>query len=405
MYKAFYVPALCFVMASAASSDATDGDRSPGKREITIPTIDISSEAEQQVVIAQGTPSVRQGHANTLLMPDGKTMFIAWTYGHGGPCGPLKRSADGGRTWGDLLDVPDNWSQHANCPPLYRLIDPQGRQRIFIFANRGPAGYIMYQACSEDGGRTWSPFAPSRLPGGGVLGEGEKPAPTVMPFTAIVPVRDGKELLGVTNIRRPGEGGLTNVLAQSRSADGGVSWSEWEIVLDLGNPFRPSEPDVIRSPDGRQLLMIIRENERSFNSWLMSSDDEGTSWSPPFQATASVSMDRHQHRYASDGRLVIVGRDTAAASPTRGHFVGWVGRYEDLVAGREGQYRVKLLPHHGGGSVEYPSLERLPEGTFVATNSVRYRPGENYSVVSTRFTLNELDHRSATEASEQGRAN
>ena len=119
--------------------------------------------------------------------------------------------------------------------------------------------------------------------------------------------------------------------------------------------------------------------------------DEGETWSAPFQATASVSMDRHQHQYAADGRLVIVGRDTAAESPTRGHFVAWVGTYDDLVEGREGQYRVKLLPHHGGGSVEYPALERLPDGTFVATNTVRYRPDENYSVVSTRFTLDELD--------------
>ncbi len=383
--------AICLLLATRAPGEASARDRTPGNREITIPTIDISADTQRHVVIAQGTEKVRQGHANTLLMPDGKTMFIAWTYGHGGACGPLKRSDDAGRTWSGLLDVPDNWPRHANCPPLYLLADPQGKRRIFIFANRGPSGFIMYQAHSEDGGATWSPFAPSRQAGGGILGEGEKPAPTVMPFTAIVPIHGGKGLLGVTNIRRPGEGGLTNVVAQSRSADGGLSWSPWEIVLDLGNPFRPSEPDLIRSPGGSQLLMIMRENERSFNSWLMTSDDEGKTWSAPFQTAASVTMDRHQHQYAPDGRLVIVGRDTAAKSTTKGHFVAWVGVYEDLVEARQGQYRVKLLPHHGGGSVEYPALERLPDGTLVATNSVKYRPGENYSVVSTRFRLEELD--------------
>lgn len=383
--------AVLLLLITGLTGDSLAGEGSPGEREITIPTVDISGLTERQVVIAQGSASVRQGHANTLLLPDGKTMFVAWTYGHGGACGPLKKSTDAGRTWSGLLEVPENWPEHENCPPLYRLVDPQGKARLFIFANRGPAGNLMYQACSEDGGRSWSPFAASRLPSGGVLGEGEKPAPTVMPFTAIVPVEDGKRLLGATNLRRPGEGGRTNVVAVSRSGDGGLSWSPWEIVLDLGNPFRPSEPDLIRSPDGRQLLMIMRENERSFNSWLMTSDDEGRTWSEPFQATASVSMDRHQHQYAPDGRLVIVGRDTAAKSPTRGHFVAWVGTYEDLVKGRQGQYRVKLLPHHGGGSAEYPSLERLPDGTLVATNSVRYRPGENYSVVSTRFRLEELD--------------
>jgi hypothetical protein len=88
--------------------------------------------------------------------------------------------------------------------------------------------------------------------------------------------------------------------------------------------------------------------------------------------------------------LVIVGRDVAENSPTKSHFVAWVGTYNDLVEGSEGQYRVKLL--HTYKTTEYPGLEVLPDGTFVATNSVSYRPGENYSLVSTRFKLEELDN-------------
>lgn len=364
----------------------------PGKRNITIPNLDIAYERERHVMIAAGSENVRQGHVNTVLMPDGETMFAAWCIGHGGPVGPLKRSDDGGQTWSDPLDVPDNWSDHANCPPLYRLTDPEGVERMFIFANSGPEGDIMYQAHSEDGGETWTPFEPSRLPDGEILGEGEQPSQTAMPFTAIVPVKDGQKLLAVTNMRRPGEGSPTNVVAQSWSKDGGLSWSEWEIILDLGELFRPCEPEIIRSPDGGELLMIIRENQRSFNSWLMLSHDEGERWSAPFQATASVSMDRHQHQYAADGRLVIAGRDTAENSMTHGHFVAWVGTYEDLIKGHEGQYRVKLLPSEGGRA-EYPAIEKLADGTFVATNTVKYPDLGHYSVVSTRFTLNELDAR------------
>ena len=47
-------------------------------REIGIPTVDISGESERQVIVAQGTKRVWQGHPHTLLMPDGKTMFCAW---------------------------------------------------------------------------------------------------------------------------------------------------------------------------------------------------------------------------------------------------------------------------------------------------------------------------------------
>lgn len=360
-------------------------DISAGKASIGIPTIDISGETSRQVVIARGTKE-RQGHPGALLLPDGKTMFVIWTIGHGGPATQLKKSIDGGLTWSDLLSVPENWKLHANCPPLYSLQGKDGKNRITTYVNRGPYGLKMYRAYSEDQGETWSPFKPVL-----VSGSTDTLIADVMPFTAIVPIEGGRRLLGVTNIRRPYEGGRTNILAQSISDDGGVTWSHWRIILDLGDPFVPCEPEVIRSPDGKQLLMIIRENNRAYNSWIMLSDNEGRTWHEPFQATASVTMDRHQAEYAPDGRLVIVGRDVARESPTKGHFVAWVGTYNDLATGKEGQYRIKLL--HTYATTEYPGLVVLPDGTFVAINSVGYRPGEKHSVVSTRFNLREMDER------------
>lgn len=376
------------------TSSKSNSDLVPGKRDITIPTIDISNETDRHTIIAQGTSDIRQGHPATLLMPDRNTIYATWNVGHGGPLGQLKKSVDGGRTWSDLLKVPDNWSQYENCPPLYLLTDPDGKERLFIFANRkilgdGKKTYQMYQAFSEDGGKTWNDmFATPVADSDGVLSEDSMP-PTVMPFTAIKSVEGGKALIGVSNLRRVGEYGRSNVLSQSRSEDGGLSWSHWRVILDLGPEFYPCEPELIRSPAGKQLLMIIRENNRAFNSWIMVSNNEGKTWSEPYQATASVSMDRHQAEYAPDGRLLIVGRDTAEESPTKRHFVGWVGRYEDLLEGSEGLCRVKLL--HTYKTTEYPGLEILPDETFVATNSVAYREGENYSVVCTRFRLEEVD--------------
>ncbi|MEX2569458.1 MAG: sialidase family protein [Cyclobacteriaceae bacterium] len=354
------------------------------RRNIDIPTLDISDENSRQVVIAPGTEQARQGHPHTILLPDGKTMFVIWTIGHGGPADQLKKSEDGGLTWSDLLEVPENWKHHANCPPLYLLEDPEGNSRLTTFVNRGPAGFKMYRAFSEDYGDSWSPFHPVLLPN-----QKDTLIADVMPFTAIIPVEGGDKLLGFSNIRRPYEGGRTNIIAQSISKDGGITWGHWRIILDLGDPHIPCEPEVIRSPDGKQLLMIIRENNRSFNSWIMLSDNEGKTWQEPFQAHASVTMDRHQAQYANDGRLVIVGRDVAENSPSKGHFAAWVGTYDDLAKGREGQYRIKLL--HTYKTTEYPGLNKLPDGTFVATNSVVYREGENYSIISTRFRLDELD--------------
>lgn len=346
------------------------------------PTVDLAGERERQVIVAQGTAELYQGHPTTVLLPDGKTMYCVWTYNHGGPCGPLKRSDDGGRTWSDLLPVPDNWKTVRNCPAIYRLTDPAGVARLVVFGGQGPDGK-MHQAHSLDDGRTWTPMQSIGLE-------------CVMPFCTIEPIEGGKKLLGLTNIRRPGETkeARSNVIAQSTSSDGGLTWTPWRVILDLPG-LKPCEPWIVRSPNGRQLLVLLRENQQRVAQYI-SSDDEGRTWSAARPLPPGLFGDRHVARYAPDGRLVAVFRDTGGAygSPTSTHFVAWVGRYEDIISGRDGQYRVKLLHSHKGGDNGYPGLELLPDGTFVATTYIKYREGpEKNSLVSARFTLSETDKR------------
>ncbi|MCL4201582.1 MAG: glycoside hydrolase [Pirellulaceae bacterium] len=379
------------------TSEPDGGDSTT--QQAPLSTLDLSGDTARHVIIAQGTEQVYQGHPTTLLMPDGKTMYCVWTYNHGGPCGPIKRSDDGGRTWSDLLPVPESWHSVRNCPAIYRLVDPAnrdveagqtpdvpvlepvralGRARLFVFAGQGPDG-TMHVSHSEDEGRTWSEMRSTGLV-------------CVMPFCSIVPVDGGKRLLGLTNIRRPGEtkDPRSNVVAQSESTDGGMTWSPWRILLDLGD-LKPCEPAVVRSPDGGQLLCLLRENHRRI-ALFMTSNDEGRTWSEAKPLPPGLFGDRHIAQYADDGRLVVCFRDTGQASSTRNHFVAWVGRYEDIIAGRDGQYRVKLLHSHRGSDCGYPGLERLPDGTFVATTYIKYQPGpEKHSVVCTRFTLAETD--------------
>jgi 2-polyprenyl-6-methoxyphenol hydroxylase-like FAD-dependent oxidoreductase len=343
------------------------------------PIVDLSQDTQRHVIIAQGTEKVYQGHPTTLLMPDGKTMFCVWTHGHGGTAGPLKRSDDGGLTWSEELPVPENWWQVKNCPAIYRLTDPQGVARLIVYAGQGPDG-TMQQSVSTDEGRTWSPMRSNGLV-------------CVMPFCTIVPADGGKKLIGLTNIRRPGETRepRSNIITQSESTDGGLTWSPWRILLDLGD-MKPCEPELVRSPDGKQLLCLIRENVRTEPARYMTSDDEGRTWSEHRALPPGLHGDRHKHIYLPDGRLVIAFRDMGKDSPTRNHFVAWVGRYENILSGSDGEYKIKLLHSHKRSDCGYPGLELLPDGTLVATTYIKYRPGaEQNSVVSTRFTLAETD--------------
>ncbi len=344
----------------------------------SIPVVDLSQDTQRHVIIAQGTEKVYQGHPTTLLMPDGKTMFCVWTHGHGGTAGPLKRSDDGGKTWSEELPVPESWWKVKNCPAIYRLTDPQGVARLVVFAGQGLDG-TMQQSVSTDEGKTWSPMQSNGLV-------------CVMPFCTIMPVEGGKKLIGLTNIRRAGETKDTksNVVTQSESTDGGLTWSPWRVLVDLGD-LKPCEPEVLRSPDGKQLLCLMRENIRTEPAHFITSDDEGKTWSEVKALPPRLHGDRHQHVYLPDGRLVIAFRDMGKDSPTRTHFVAWVGRYEDIVSGKDGERKIKLLHSHKSSDCGYPGLELLPDGTIVATTYIKYRPGaEQNSVVSTRFTLAEV---------------
>lgn len=345
-----------------------------------LPIADLSSDPSRMTVIARGTESVYQGHPHSLLMPDGKTIFVAWTLNHGGSCGPIKKSTDGGLTWSELLPVPKNWEQVINCPTLHRIVGPDGVARIFAFAGNG----AMYQAVSPDDGKTWSEMKPNGLK-------------CIVAPISVIAVDGGKKWLmwyhrGISDeLVDERKDKTPRSIWQSSSIDGGLTWGDSRIVCSLPGGY-PCEPAVIRSPDGKQLLMMIRENTRKWNSLYITSDDEGKTWSAPKELTASLTGDRHLARYAPDGRLVVVFRDLAEG-PTRGHFVGWVGTYDDVINGRDGQYRVKLLHQHGRKfDTGYPGLELLPDGTFFTVTYVQLVPqGEKNSVVAVRFRLDELD--------------
>jgi hypothetical protein len=368
---------ICAQHATAEDSPAVTLSKS-----FAIPLIDLSQEADRHVVVAAGTEKIYQGHPTTVLLPDGKTMFAVWTYGHGGACGPMKKSTDGGKTWSELQPVPDSWRSVRNCPAIYRLIDPDGAARLFMFAVEGGG---LVSSCSVDDGVTWTEMRPI---------EGLRMTRSVMPWCTIVPIEGGKRLLAATNARRADDPDRwSNNVVQSVSSDGGLTWGPVQVICDIPD-YKPCEPCFVRSPDGQQLLCLMRENVRTANSRFIVSRDEGKTWSAPKYVQGALTGDRHQAKYAPDGRLVIVFRDMAAESPTRGHFVGWVGTFEDILHQREGQYRLKLLHNHAGTDCGYSGLEMLPNGTFVATTYAKYWPDERkHSVVSARFKLSEVDAR------------
>lgn len=346
-----------------------------------LPLVDLAGETARQVVVDREAGQYL-GHPTTVLLEDGRTILCVYPKGHGKGAIVYKRSENGGKTWSARLPTPASWETSLETPTIYRTVDRSGKKRLLVFSGL----YPIRQSVSADDGRSWSELRPIGAYGG------------IVAMGALVALHDGSHLaLFHDDGRFFREGGKADGvfrLYQVRSQDGGLTWDEPQRVFESGD-VHLCEPGLVRSPDGQRLAVLLRENRRVRNAHVIFSDDEGRTWTAPRELPASLTGDRHVLRYAPDGRLFATFRDMAAGSPTKGDWVGWVGRWEDIVEGRPGQYRVRLMDNTYRDDCAYPGLELLPDGTFVTTSYGHWTAGEPPYVVSVRFRLAELDSRRA----------
>jgi len=365
--------AICCLFGTSLSF-AAEGAKKP--RGYSIPLIDLAGERHRQIVVDK-EPGQYLGHPTTVLLEDNKTMIAVYPKGHGRGAIVMKRSTDSGLTWSERLPVPENWAGSKEVPTLYRVIDRQDKKRLIIFSGL----YPIRMAVSEDDGLSWTPLKPIGDFGG------------VVAMSSVVRLKNGNYMALFHDDGRFLRGSGKRVKFQvfkTISKDGGLTWSRPEVIAEHPTAHI-CEPGAIRSPDGKQIALLLRENSRKYNSFVVFSNDEGQTWTKPIELPGSLTGDRHTGRYAPDGRLFISFRDTTHESPTKGDWVGWVGTYEDIVSGREGQYRVRLMDNHKQADCAYPGLEVLPDGTFIATTYGHWVEGEAPFIVSVRFKLKEID--------------
>ena len=395
-----------------------------------IPFIDLSADTARQTIIAAGTAEVYQGHPTTVLTRAGKLLCV-WTTGHGGPCGPAAESLDGGRTWTriDGRLPPEYGAECRNCPTLQKMVLPDGRERILVFSARPPNGdhrncdgiCPLGIAYSDDDGVTWRMAPPAEVS-------------AMMPPTGFIQLTDGSvALFGQVfkSLKRAKDRPTDDQNVWMATSPDGLSWSPMRIVASAPEK-NLCEPFAIRSPDGREIALLLRENRHTGCSMMVFSQDEGRTWTAPVDTAPELTGDRHEGVVLPDGRLFIAFRDRrvvattpsssrdgggAVATSTYGHYVAWVGTWDDLRMARPGQCRVKLLHSHAGeeglenaawkGDTGYSGVELLPnrkkqqadnskvslseQRELLCTTYIKYwADARCHSVVCTRLRIEEL---------------
>ncbi len=292
-------------------------------------------------------------HPDSVLLKNGNilTMYPA---GHGKGAVLNKISTDGGLTWNSRVEnTPKSWEKSEETPTVYRLQFTDGKTEdklIMISANPkwGDADTLGGFNCSlsTDEGETWTEF--ERF----YDLESEYPVIPIVAMASLTQLKENGEFvdkwMGFFH-----DGNFYNYKTiLTFDENGNMQWSVPEKYFaeyrDIEQMSNMCEVEVIRSEKGTgdELCLISRSNTKQMNSLISFSNDEGKTWSKPVEAPDALNGERHKADYTSDGRLFItfrsIERGPAFNIWTSEGWIAWVGTYDDLKNGTEGQYRIKL---------------------------------------------------------------
>jgi len=301
------------------------------------------------------------GHPDAVLLKDGSILDV-YPSGHGKGAIRSSISRDGGVTYGyEIENMPKSWETSRETPTVYRLEFADGTpDKILLISGNpnwhdgnGTIGGFNF-SLSDDEGKTWSEFE---------LCFSKKHDFTVIPIVSMASLTRLKEN-GVfvdkwmAFFHNPDFVNYKTILS---FVDGKPVWSKPEPYFSQHRAIEKKanmcEVEVVRSDCGKgdELCLIARSNNKNYNSLLSFSQDEGKTWSAPVFAPSALNGERHKADYTSDGRLFITFRSIERCEEkikknsiekmknwySEG-WVAWVGTYDDLKNGTEGQYRIKL---------------------------------------------------------------
>ena len=348
------------------------------------------------------------GHPDSVLLNNGNILTF-YPKGHGKGAVLSKISNSGGVSYDkEIENPPASWEKSLETPTVYRIEFTTGEEKLILISANSkwpgmstPGGFNS--SISLDDGKTWTEF--KRF----WDNDSEMPIIPIVAMASLTRLKENGEFvdkwMGIFHDHRF----INYKTILTFDENGNYNWSKPQPYLseyrDIETYAGVCEVECIRSNGGKgdELCLITRCNKKTCTSLLIFSNDEGRTWSRPKEAPFALNGERHKAEYTDDGRLFItfrsIERDRKRVKKMRKlggekkwyseGWVAWVGTYDDLKNGTEGQYRIKIahtyLDHQNEPSIVanadtgYCGNVVLKDGTIVTSSYGVFSPEEKES--------------------------
>ena len=356
-------------------------------------------------------------HPDAVVLDDGRILQM-YPKGHGKGAVLNKISADGGISYTQQIEnSPESWVNSLETPTVYKLNLTDGSTKLVMTSanpdwhhdGSTPGGFNC--SVSNDDGKNWSEFE---------LFYPKDEEDGVIPIVAMASLTQLKE-----------DGNFVDKwMAFFHDADfynyktiltfdenGNPKWSKpvkyFSEYREIEKDVNMCEVEVIRNDMGKgnELCLMARSNNKYRSAIISFSQDEGETWSEPQYLPDALNGERYKAEYTPDGRLAItfrsINHDTLGLykslyTHARNRFysegpIMWVGTYDDLKNGNDGQYRIKLQHTYydnqkrptkiANPDTGYCGNVILDDGTIVISNYGKFSPNEKCKDENGKTTL------------------
>ena len=126
---------------------------------------------------------------------------------------------------------------------------------------------------------------------------------------SFVTLKDGTILFAYSRFTTGGSDLAAADIAMIRSSDGGVTWSESELMIQNTGDMNVMSVSFLRLSDGRiAMFYCIKNGFHDLHAWMITSSDEAATWSEPRQVNRAPGyfvLNNDRVIQTSSGRLIV----------------------------------------------------------------------------------------------------